>query len=1017
MNIRSAKNELFQLLKPCCVKLSQLALRADESSAGQKALLDTTNELYEVLHQKCRNNVFDEKLADYVFFPLSHVFKICQKRPGRLAEIATACLQILLQYGWKNALAIELARQFLILLTLFAGSGQPQFQVSEELKREAFHALALLFENLRRAPRGPDSLTEATTIPALGQCLATILGGVTNGESSDVQLEALCALEALWLAIKDQQALSTFLPGTVSALTKSLMPDTKTPRSGKVLISGLKALSKVLSATIGDIRVTNLPDDCDDKAAETKTPTSLTKSWLKATSAQIKLALANIVKLRNHRNLDVREELGQTCLVLLDECHSSLQDSASLLVETAMAVASDSPSESSISSGQMNLKDLASIHPSINELVQTTTYTWATSLPRIMQSSDEVTKASALKRLSHAHCFLGDYLISSEVLDDALLTNMRDAVMNTLEAPKSAHAVQLISLTNGESTPLTIANESFRANSFPPIILPHQSQNATRDQLTRLVNNIGNAEVQLDMASKTLEQMSNSTDIGLLSALWVSLQLLKSASSKSQELESFFTLPTEPSAAEQSVMEEIYNFAVSTISETEDEEKDWRLIAIGLEVIAYSSHRMKEEFRHNLVDSLYPVVQLLGSDNQKLREHAIIALNIISDSCGYRDASDLVVQNVDYLVNAVSLKLNTFNISPQAPRMLIMMIRLTGPTLLPYLDDIVSSIFAALDNFHGYPQLVDSLFSVLAEVVEESTKSGQLQLASTTQSTHKKRTSSAVTIDDVANIIRRIKSKESVREQLADEAFPQEPWKSAKTLLDEIGEQSNQTTSEEPQESVDIVRPAPTKVYKMVESVARLSQHYLTSSSPHLRLRLLNLLNTASSALQSNEDAFLPLVNDIWPVVLKRLYDQEPFVVIGAANTIAKICEAAGDFMATRIETEWHDLLVLVRQWKTRAEADKKKKHNRGVHSFDSQVWESMISLMVAILEYVRIDDTMFDDVCEILSTVIERENVRKALETINADAVYLLDILEGRIRERNTPQMDNFQFAKIEVL
>jgi hypothetical protein len=74
------------------------------------------------------------------------------------------------------------------------------------------------------------------------------------------------------------------------------------------------------------------------------------------------------------------------------------------------------------------------------------------------------------------------------------------------------------------------------------------------------------------------------------------------------------------------------------------------------------------------------------------------------------------------MVNAVSLKLNVFDLSPQTPVVLKMMLKLVGPKLVPHLDDLVVSIFSILDGFHEYERLCEELFLVLGIIVEESSK-------------------------------------------------------------------------------------------------------------------------------------------------------------------------------------------------------------------------------------------------------------------------------------------------------
>src|SRR5699024_5956678 len=109
--------------------------------------------------------------------------------------------------------------------------------------------------------------------------------------------------------------------------------------------------------------------------------------------------------------------------------------------------------------------------------------------------------------------------------------------------------------------------------------------------------------------------------------------------------------------------------------------------------VALQAQQLGEAFRPELVDALYPVLQLLASGNSNLQNHAMTCLNILTTACNYGDTSTMVIENVDYLVNAVGLKLNTFDVSPYPPQVLLMMIKLCGARLIAYLDDLIGSIF------------------------------------------------------------------------------------------------------------------------------------------------------------------------------------------------------------------------------------------------------------------------------------------------------------------------------------
>lgn len=1019
MSVQASKNELFQKLKPRCDVLFQTAVKADGGLDSDRALLAATNNLRTILLQHCqrKDGAFDEKLADYVFLPLSYTLKASQRRLGQVAEAATQCLQVLLEYGWRLSIGTQLSHQLLILLTLFAGGGQTTAPISEELKLEALKALRLLFDDIRHSPKAAGSLSELSIIPAVGECISTILEAIKKGETPSIQNEALCALKSSWTCIKDQQALSTFLPATVSSLTAALLPSTKMPRANATLVLGLQTMRLVLTSVLGDMKVANLRDEVPEKDIKIKGGAPLTKSWLKASAGQIKVAFGTVIKLRNHKSPEVLVELETLCLTLLDECHTSLEEAASMLVETAM-ICSSASQETRELSARTSLQDLAVIHPSIGDLVKTTAYNWATSLPRIMQSSDEDAKAAALRNLSAASDLIQDMISTSDVLTDTIVSCLKEAAMSTLETKQNDSGIQVAESNDTQNLALTIGSENVALKEYSPLLLAHESQRTTRDQFQNLLSHVGSQDMQLKMASNLLEQLPYSSGRELVSSFWLSFQLLKSAATKSNDLDTFFSTSVTASEEVNTAMNEMYDYALTTLSEADTNDEDWRTLAIALEVVAYTSSQQKDSFRPALVDALYPIVELLGSTNQFLRSHAITTLNLVSASCGYESTSAMIVQNVDYLVNAVSLKLNTFNISPQAPQVLVMMIKLSGPSLLPYLDDVVASIFAALDNFHGYHRLVDSLFAVLGEIVREGAKSDQLKVESGKEIDHRKRAPKPTSMEDLLEMLSKMKKQAPIEEEsLEHEEFPQKPWKSAKTLLDEADAfNAGETAEDEPESSTEVAAIPPTKTQTLLSTIATHTQNHLTSPSPPLRLHLLTLLSLASPSLSHNQDSFLPLIHTLYPVILRRLYDPEPYVVIAAAGALASLCRGGGDFMGTRIATSWPEMVGLVKKSKKKAEEERRSKNGRGKHAVSWQVWEAMISLLVTVLKYVRVEDGVVDDCFEILQDYMGREDVREALEVVNEDLVWLMDLKAGRVEIPKMPVLEGWTFAEVVV-
>ena len=133
------------------------------------------------------------------------------------------------------------------------------------------------------------------------------------------------------------------------------------------------------------------------------------------------------------------------------------------------------------------------------------------------------------------------------------------------------------------------------------------------------------------------------------------------------------------------------------------------------------------------------------------------------------------------------------------------------------------------------------------------------------------------------------------------------------------------------------------------------------------------------------------MINDIWPVVAKRLYDPEPFVCIAATEALSKIFQTAGDFVSSRVAVEWEEMCKFYRWVYAKMMVENKGKGGRGKFTEARQIWEALVRMFVEVAMYVRVDADMEDDLMEMLGPFVEsRKDVKDALEALNPDAVWL---------------------------
>lgn len=1015
------------------------------------------------------DDIIDAKLADYVFFPISHVLRQLEKLPVRARELTLECIGVLLRTAWKENIQPALGTQLMILLTLMADADSQSskgLKSSEELLALSFRCLSEVFHAMGSSASAQSALSETANMPHLGKAVSVILDGIREGPSAEIQYAAASALASFCKAFTDRQALGEgFFPGIMSGLTKVLTPTTAR-RSFKVLVQCLDILTRLVPFLFADQELEKTGKS--NKSAKNSNPS---KEWIKGSAPQVKMAIANIVKLRHHDREPVRKALNIFCLVLLRNCRTNLQDSMPMLLETLITLASDD--EAIAQELKFQLAEIAGNDASdFSDSLRSTLYSWLVSMPRVMLKADESPKQTLIRQIAFSFRLLQEQGEDTGILDNMLASTLRDSVVSAIQVSDKSKP--------GPPPPIETLNMELvptKQAEFEPILAIRKTQESTILEISSFLKQLSTQPSSLQIAKALLPSLPNLTGDTQLSTFWLTLNVIRNNLTFSLSLDSILNLghPT-TSTNPQSLLDELYAFALQIIvsSATMTEQRDYRLQCLALETLALQAQQLQQDFRTELIDVLYPVLHALGSPSPILRNHAMVALNIITFSTGYASAAETAVANVDYLVNDIALRLNAFDISPQAPRVLVMMVRLVGPRLLPYLDDVVESVFVALENFHGYSGLVEGLFGALCAVVESGVKVAELRAieGGEGKERHKIARVKSASVEAVVGLVRGMKRKrdETRTSDFTEtgESLPHRPWKG------ESKEESSTSAEEDPDAAPptddtdndaltrpeeEDAKPPAEKIYTLLLQISKLTQHYLPSSSAPLRTSLLSLLTTVIPALAKHENAFLPLVHELWPVVVARLEDDEAYVVAGAMDVMGLMGVEAGAFMKGRVEDVWP---ALRRVWRVRAGGGglaresrivSGKGRSRGVNleglsnvvalrGKESDVGEgggqfyvqapariigdAFITLMCRILQYVGMSDEMFDECLDMLVAVAEkRGDVRKALEDRNPDAVWLGLWRRGKDRdarrddlkevERPTGRKEwRFQFAEM---
>ena len=948
------------------------------------------------------------------------MLRISRQVPVRALELCLECISTLLCAGWGGSLEPALSGQLLILFTFLAKPSSAENGISatsEELQSLAFKCMSELMTQVSRTDKGQQAITATANIPALGEAVLVMLQSLTDSNSNNVKLQAVHAIKATIDAMVDEDALASFLPRIVSSVTKVLTPSSSNRPGFRVVEQGLHVLESLLLCILSDTKTKDLPEKANAEESQNDTKVLRSTTWLQATASQIKIALASVFKLRDHDKLEVRQALLSLCLCIIRDCRTSLSLSTSMATETIISLVGH---ESSGESTEGQLKKLLSMDQKLSDVLRESLHGWIVALPRLMQSKDDHSRRRIIQQISVS---LRLFEEDPTILDEQLADGLRDGVSAVFSDARGLEEM------NGDTSHAivdwTLTLSSSRSLSFSPISLQFKGQDDMMAEFRILVQELARSNSALSVA----QGLTRSIDLGTvetrLASFWLSINLIKDISTSNPSIDDFMEFGT-PNPREE-LLDNLYSHSLSLLNQRAMiTETPWYFSALALETVALQAKRYRNDFRPELSEVLYPVIHHLGSSNNALREHALTCLNIVAEATGYSNAGELVVGNVDYIINAVGLKLAYGDVSPQAPQVLLMMMRLCGSSLLPYLDDLVDNIFDALERYHGYPKLAELLFSVLKGMTEEGVKAPQFFLEAANEKKDDNRRKRTVSMSDVVEAIERLDAEARKRveevQQSSNEPFPNRPWKEEEISNSDDQDGATKEDKNSPLPQTEEPPPPAPRTFAILLKISELTQHYLTTTSPSLRNSLLSLLRTAIPALAKHENSFLPLINTLWPVLLPRLRDPEAYVVSNALDILGLICEHAGDFMRTRIEGSWHLIKKVYQRTKQHDSRSKVSSTTRfssalkitGIESgmkglsvysqttMDHErpelyvdaptrmIWNSLVGLLCCVAKYVTLRDERFEDIMGMLDPVLGRSDVHDALECANADAVWL---------------------------
>ncbi|XP_023130877.2 TELO2-interacting protein 1 homolog isoform X1 [Amphiprion ocellaris] len=954
----------FAYLRPACVLLTRepTVTNVETLSSQLKEVSDATL----------------QQLQEYVLFPLRFVLKVPGPRKDKLVQAVAEAMSHVLEntcvQSWETL--HDLFSELCLCLCSPTDPGKPA-DVSEELKSAVLRCLDALIH----AAYGDIvfRLFEPIMLPGLGAAISLLLALGEKEQSRDIQAKALKCLQALTLQCDCTQehvvpsseeqcsvgsTMASFLPGITTASARIITGDLR--QGHAVTVRAIKVWSRTVGIVMEDTQLQSRDSwktPSPDLGRIGQLIVHRTPDWVKSTATKLSVLLKKIISCTSaHRHWRVRLEMVELADHLLARCSQTLGECVRLLLEALVGAINDeeprvrerceaalkevSQRNQSCSSRSEVNREWSSGHQTFTDVLSENLHSLATSLPRLMRTSDDQ------KKLFVLNVFLG-YLkvlgsLVSVVLNSAShLERISKALMQVLEldvmdvriveercytatmetSPDShdsytAHIQRKHFLYFTDERIFSVLMEICRTLGYYGNIylltdhfldLYHQSS-AYRKQAAMVLNEIirGAAGIAVAAQHQGLENQGHSATQEDLTAAVISvieeyislsnwhLITVSEETDRDQQDQQLLN-PSRPLSISNSDVSNCLQVippsfgspcpSSPTYTVHQLNSNIWQL-CIQLEGIACFAQALRHDFRPLLMTSLYPVLEKAGEETLLVSQAALSSMLDISKACGYPSLKELISENSDYLLNCISLNLQRLSQHPQAPRVLTVMLTHSDCSLLPLVEDIVQDVLMALDL--SYEHTAALFCSVLHALMKALARWFPSTSSRTSNCSSSKQTSTEAEELNIRQFLLDYRKQKELAEGIGIEEDDTEDLEvPPATECEDIGDI----------DGPDVKAELPSHL-SIAKDVMERCIHLLSDPSLRIRLKALDVLELSISALSEKENELLPLCHRCWPALLQRLTADDPLAVLRAFRVLCTLGETCGDFMRRRVSKE-----------------------------------------------------------------------------------------------------------------
>ncbi|XP_060595560.1 TELO2-interacting protein 1 homolog [Ruditapes philippinarum] len=714
------RTEAFSLLKPFCVTLTK------DHTRENIAKLFTALQSVDIL--------FLQDLQEYVIFPLRIILKHPKKCSQDLYLDLYTCMEYVL--GHTKVTRWDLFQDIFHNATAMLSCPTDQSKVatlSEELKIAIIQTLRTLVKNSESSV--VQHLYTILCLPLLGHSVSLLLNIAEVERARNLRILAMeCLLDFSQADSKLSQCMkadignlyASFLPGISVTLCKIITGDTKQgfAVTSKAVYVWMRIVSLVMDDKLLEVyrqkqgSKSKDQKDLDERLAGLVVTRD--ENWVKTTSGNLFILVKQVATVRSHCNWRVRLGLVECAEHLLLHCSHSMKDSVPAFLEILVSLIGDDFTK--VASGSRHALELFSQSQAVDqqhhltEILEENLHKLATSLPRQIQTAEEEDKISLLNMLAGYISILGSR-VKNFLLSLPHLKRLSLALLQILELECSD--IKIVE----ERTTVTGLGSGGITNEACSIIRPRKYfKHFSNDRIFQKVQGVchllgyyGDIHLLIDHFLDIFHESSmfklQATLVINEIMLGTTGELVCTSNTKNGKSWNKHSRDEIDSVIRMLIEEYLnpVNFdLVTSVTGSQPKVQSLEQQLRGLALV------LKSSYERLLIHVLYPMLEKLGDDTAYISNAAFISLWDVCTACRYKSLDELIRNNCDYLMNAISLRLRHLNRNRKCPLVLKVMLQYSSAELLPLIDDTINEILESLDDHYAEESVL--FMSVLNEL-------------------------------------------------------------------------------------------------------------------------------------------------------------------------------------------------------------------------------------------------------------------------------------------------------------